>query len=233
MIMSEFWDIYDGNKIYRKGEAMNSFYGYKVVGIYKDEAEVAADKMAQNHGYKPGYLKYEDLDKDGLLTDADRQVIGSPYPKFTFGGNINLAYKGFDFGLTFYGVLGAQLLNSKAGSRNWVATMNFTDAYAKDHWTKETPNSSNPSVEGLLKSADGQLDSYLVQSANYFQIQNIQLGYNFEKLFGKLDARVYLSANQPLSIFTYEGFTPEVSSGVDTQTYPMAATYSLGIKLTY
>lgn len=220
-------------QIMQVGYPMNSFYGYKVTSIYQNEAEVNADPIARENGYKPGYLKYEDLDGDGHLTDKDRQVIGSPYPKFTYGGNINLVWKGFDFGLTFYGVVGAKVLNQKAGARNWVAAMNFTDAYARDHWTPSSPSSRNPSVEGLIKASDGQLNSWLVQNADYFQIQNIQLGYNFRKLFGRLDARVYISANQPLSIFSYEGFTPETGDGRDNQTYPMAATYSLGVRLTY
>jgi hypothetical protein len=111
--------------------------------------------------------------------------------------------------------------------------MNFTDAYARNHWTDKTPDSDNPSVEGLIKSANGQLNSWLIRNADYFQIRNVQVGYSFSKLFGRLDARVYISADQPFSIFTYEGFTPEVQSGVDTRTYPMAATYSIGVRLTY
>lgn len=220
-------------QIMHVGYPMNSFYGYKVIGIYRSEAEVNEDPLAQKMGYKPGYLKYEDLDGDGQLTDKDRQVIGDPYPKFTYGGNISVAWKGIDFGLTFYGVAGAKVLDAKAGSRNWVAAMNFTDAYARNHWTDKTPDSDNPSVEGLIKSANGQLNSWLIRNADYFQIRNVQVGYSFSKLFGRLDARVYISADQPFSIFTYEGFTPEVQSGVDTRTYPMAATYSIGVRLTY
>ena len=220
-------------QIMHVGYPMNSFYGYKVIGIYRSEAEVNEDPLAQKMGYKPGYLKYEDLDGDGQLTDKDRQVIGDPYPKFTYGGNISVAWKGIDFGLTFYGVAGAKVLDAKAGSRNWVAAMNFTDAYARNHWTDKTPDSDNPSVEGLIKSANGQLNSWLIRNADYFQIRNVQIGYSFSKLFDRLDARVYISADQPFSIFTYEGFTPEVQSGVDTRTYPMAATYSIGVRLTY
>ena len=212
---------------------MNSFYGYKVVGIYQSDAQVNADPIAIENGYKPGYMIYEDVDGDGHLTDKDRQVIGSPYPKFTYGGNIGLSWKEFDFSLTFYGVAGAKVLNQKAGARNWVVAMNFTDAYARDHWTPANPDSSNPSVAGLIAASNGQLNSWFIQKAGYFQIQNVQLGYNIKDLFGKLDARVYLSANQPFSIFTYEGFTPEVSDGRDNQTYPVAATYSLGVKITY
>ena len=187
--------------------------------------------MAQ--GFRPGYLRYEDKDRNGELTDADRQVIGSPYPKFTYGGTVAFAWKSLDFNMTFYGAAGVQVINAKEGSRNWVSNMNFTDAYARDHWSETNRDSSNPSVQGLIAGLRGQLNSYLVQDADFFQIQNIQVGYSFDKIFGKLGARVYISASQPFSIFRYEGFSPEVPSGIDTQTYPVAATYSLGVSLTY
>lgn len=220
-------------QIMMTGHPMNSFYGYKVIGIYRDQAEIEADPIAVAQGFRPGYLRYEDKDRNGELTDADRQVIGSPYPKFTYGGTVAFAWKSLDFNMTFYGAAGVQVINAKEGSRNWVSNMNFTDAYARDHWSETNRDSSNPSVQGLIAGLRGQLNSYLVQDADFFQIQNIQVGYSFDKIFGKLGARVYISASQPFSIFRYEGFSPEVPSGIDTQTYPVAATYSLGVSLTY
>lgn len=220
-------------QIMQVGHPMNSFYGYKVVGIYRDQAEVDADPIAVAQGFKPGYFRYEDRDGNGELTDADRQVIGSPYPKFTYGGTLAFTWKALDFSMTFYGAAGVQVINAKEGSRNWVSNMNFTEAYAKDHWTETNRGSRNPSVEGLLAGMKGQLNSYLVQDADFFQIQNIQLGYTFRNIFDGLGARVYISASQPFSIFRYEGFSPEISSGIDTQTYPVAATYSIGVSLTY
>lgn len=215
------------------GHPMNSFYGYKVDGIYKSEEEVKADPIAVANGYKPGYLRYVDIDENGVLDDSDRTFLGSPYPKFTYGGNISLAWKGIDFGMTFYGVAGVSVANSKSGFRNYASLMNFTDRFAEDHWTPSNTGSKNPSVEGLMKASTGQLNGYFVQKANYFQIQNVQLGYTFDKLFGHFKTRVYLSASQPLSIYSYEGFNPEIASGLDTETYPMAATYSIGASITF
>ena len=215
------------------GHPMNSFYGYQVDGIYKSESEVAADPIAVANGYKPGYLKYVDINEDGVLNDNDRTYLGSPYPKLTYGGNIGLGWKNFDFGMTFYGVAGVSVANSKNGFRNYASVMNFTDSFAKDHWTASNTDSKNPSVEGLMKASVGRLNGYFVQKANYFQIQNVQLGYTFNKLFGALRTRVYFSATQPLSIYSYEGFNPDIASGLDTETYPMAATYSLGLNITF
>jgi TonB-linked SusC/RagA family outer membrane protein len=215
------------------GQPMNSFYGYKVAGVYASQAEVDADPIAVANGYKPGYLKYVDMDGDKALTDKDRTYLGSPYPKLTYGGNIALTWRKFDFGMNFYGVSGVSVANSKNGFRNYASVMNFTKNFYSNHWTTSNTTSTNPSVEGLMKASNGQINGYFVQDASYFQLQNIQFGYTFDKLFGVLKTRIYLSAAQPLSIFKYEGFNPEIPSGLDTETYPMAATYSIGANITF
>jgi hypothetical protein len=151
----------------------------------------------------------------------------------TYGGNIALTWRKFDFGMNFYGVSGVSVANSKNGFRNYASVMNFTQNFYNNHWTTSNTTSMNPSVEGLMKASNGQINGYFVQDASYFQLQNIQLGYTFDKLFGVLKTRIYLSAAQPLSIFKYEGFNPEIPSGLDTETYPMAATYSIGANITF
>lgn len=215
------------------GEPMNSYYGYQTNGIFASDAEAAADKIGAAMGAKGGYLRYVDQDGDGVLTGKDRTCLGSPYPSFTYGGHVNLAWRKWDFGMTFYGVLGVDVINVKMLNRYWATEMNFTDAFANDHWTPSNTGSKNPSVGGLLQAANGQLNDYFVQNANYLQIQNIQLGYSFKKLFGILGGRVYFNAAQPFTFFKYEGFTPEIANGIDNETYPMASTFSLGVKITY
>lgn len=113
--------------------------------------------------------------------------------------------------------------------------MNFTHDFAVDHFTESNKGSKNPSVAGLLAAANGQINDYFIEDASYFQIQNIQLGYNFKKLWNKLDARVYLSAQNPFTFFKYQGYTPEIvdATGLDRETYPMARTFSIGLKINY
>ena len=71
-----------------------------------------------------------------------------------------------------------------------------------------------------------------VEDGSYFRIQNIQLGYTFKVKNGPT-FRVHAAAERPLTVFKYNGFTPEVSSGFDMQTYPLAAVYSFGLSITY
>lgn len=224
-------------QIMKVGQPMNSFYGYKTDGLWTSEAEIAAaGDFAKQQGAQVGYLKYVDVNKDGNFDSEDRTYLGAPYPKFTFGGNIGLNWRNWDFGMTFYGVAGIQICNAKMAMRYWAgANMNFTHDFAVDHFTESNKGSKNPSVAGLLAAANGQINDYFIEDASYFQIQNIQLGYNFKKLWNKLDARVYLSAQNPFTFFKYQGYTPEIvdATGLDRETYPMARTFSIGLKINY
>jgi len=224
-------------QIMKVGKPMNSYYGYKTDGLWTSEAEIAsAGSFATQQGAQVGYLKYVDANGDGDFDSDDRTYLGAPYPKFTYGGNIALDYKNWDFGLTFYGVAGIDICNAKMAMRYWAgANMNFTHDYAKDHFTSTNTGSKNPSVAGLIAAANGQINDYFIEKANYFQIQNIQLGYTFKKAFKAIDTRVYLSAQNPLTVFKYQGLTPEIvdATGLDRETYPMARTFSLGVKITY
>lgn len=224
-------------QIMKVGQPMNSFYGYMTDGLWTSEAEIAAaGDFAKQQGAQVGYLKYVDVNNDGNFDSEDRTYLGAPYPKFTFGGNIGLNWRNWDFGMTFYGVAGIQICNAKMAMRYWAgANMNFTHDFAVDHFTESNKGSKNPSVAGLLAAANGQINDYFIEDASYFQIQNIQLGYNFKKLWNKLDARVYLSAQNPFTFFKYQGYTPEIvdATGLDRETYPMARTFSIGLKINY
>ncbi len=94
---------------------------------------------------------------------------------------------------------------------------------------------ANPSVAGLLAAANGNINDYFIEDGSYFQIQTLQLGYNFRKLWDKIDARVYFLAQNPLTVFNYNGYTPEIpdATGLDRETYPMARTFSLGVRISY
>ena len=98
-----------------------------------------------------------------------------------------------------------------------------------------------PSAEAYNSSATQQANNFFVEDAWYLRIQNIQLGYTFKDL-GKKDLikslRIYLAAQRPYTLFTYNGFTPEIggspiSSGIDNSTYPMQAIYTCGLKLNF
>ncbi len=234
--------INDGKTVNIVGEQMNSFYGYKVVGIYQTPEEVAADPIAKANGLEPGDFKYQDVNKDGVIDASDRQTLGSYIPNFTYGLNLGLEWKNLDFMLTTYGQMGAQMFNRKRALRYAQSNYNFDAAQVEDRWTGAGSTNTNPSAKALTKGwnvSDQKINSYFVESADFFRIQNATLGYTLKNLtFGSYvlpSIRLSLTADRPLSLFSAHAFTPELSDaeGWDTKVYPLTATYTFGVQIQF
>jgi hypothetical protein len=108
---------------------------------------------------------------------------------------------------------------------------------AKNRWHGEGTSNKYPSSAGLRKSWNQKMSSYFVEDGSFFRIQNVSLAYNIreKELFGAHipNARIILTAERPLTVFNYNGFNPEVANGVDTQTYPIPAVYTVGLNVTF
>src|SRR5690606_10913626 len=102
--------------ILKAGNPFGSFYGLKVNGIYQSDDDV--NSSPSYIGARAGGLKYEDVNGDGKIDDADRTVIGNPHPDFVYSLNFSGSYKDFDFLMYFYGSQGNDLFE---------ATRYFTD----------------------------------------------------------------------------------------------------------
>ncbi len=224
------------------GKEMNSFYGYKVIGVYQTAEECAKDPIAVANGLEPGDFKYEDVNKDGKIDGDDKQVLGSYIPNFTYGLNLGFNWKSLDFELTTYGQTGAQMFNRKRALRYDQANYNFDRDQFKHRWTGEGSTNRYPSAKALTKSwntSDQRTNSYMVENADFFRIQNITLGYSFKNIkFGSYtmpSIRLSLTADRPLTCFSANTFTPEISDpqGWDTNVYPLTATYTFGVQIQF
>ena len=220
------------------GEAMNSYYGLKAIGVYQNEEQIKNDPIAVANGLLPGDLIFEDVNGDQVIDGNDRQVLGSALPKIMYGANLAMGYKNFDFSMTLNGVAGNKIVNQKRGMRRNDPFLNYDADLVNNRWQGEGTSNKYPSAAGLDRSWNiSQFNSFLVESGNYFRIQNMQLGYTFNHIGPKSKKgamlRLYVSADRPFTAFSYNGFTPEISGGFDTKTYPMASNYTFGVRLTY
>lgn len=231
-----------GKTINMVGEEMNSFYGFKVVGVYQNDAECAADPIAVANGLVPGDFKYEDVNKDGVIDGNDRQTLGAYIPNLTYGLNLGLSWKNLDFELTTYGQAGAQMYNRKRALRYSQSNFNFDEAQYKNRWTGEGSTNEHPSAAALVKGwnvSDQKVNSYFVESADYFRIQNITLAYNFRNIkmgnYTLPGIRVSVTADRPFTTFKANAFTPELSDaeGWDVEVYPLTSTYTLGVQIDF
>lgn len=234
--------IKGGKTVNMVGETMNSFYGYKVIGIYQTPEQCAADPIAVANGLEPGDFIYEDVNGDHVIDGNDKQVLGSYVPSFTYGFNAGFSYKNFDFSLTTYGQAGGELWNRKRALRYAADYYNFDRAQYENRWTGAGSTNEHPSAKALLKTwnkSDSNNASYFVESSNYFRIQNITLGYSFKNLkigsYVMPGLRLSLTADRPFTTFKANSFTPEVSDaeGWDTEVYPLTSTYTFGVQIDF
>lgn len=243
--------IKGGKTVNKVGEKMNSYYGFKVVGIYQTPEECAADPIAVANGLEPGDFKYQDVNGDHVIDGSDKQILGSYIPDFTYGINLGFNYKNFDFALTSYGQAGGELWNRKRALRYAQSNYNFDKAQYDNRWTGPGSTNDHPSAKALIKTwnvSDSNNASYFVESANYFRIQNITLGYSFKNI--KIDSyvmpslRLSLTADRPFTTFKANSFSPELGSyvdgserreseGWDTEVYPLTSTYTFGVQIEF
>jgi len=218
---------------YIVGEPLAAFYGYEIAGVYQNLDEINADPIATTNNLEPGDFRYVDQNNDGLINDDDRTVLGSYLPSFTFGANLGMDYKNWDFSMSLYGQTGNKILNRKRGEVIWTNDQNMDADLAINRWHGEGTSDSYPSSKGLRKGWNQKMSTFFVEDGSFFRIQNIQLGYNLTDLQifkTSTDARVYLTAERPFSFFKYNGFNPEVmGQGVDSQQYPVPSVYTIGL----
>ncbi|WP_229359399.1 SusC/RagA family TonB-linked outer membrane protein [Flectobacillus major] len=236
------------------GQPIGQFFGYIVDGIFQNNTEISSS--AQPNA-KPGDFKYRDISgpngvPDGVITDLDRAPIGNPNPKYSYGINSNFMYKEFDLTLDFQGVAGVDIYNANLGLR--YGNENFTKDFYNNRWHGEGTSNTYPSAN--IGGGDNyKPNSFFVESGAYFRVRNIQLGYTLPNaLTDKLHIkklRVFANAQNAFNFFKYRGFSPEVSgayknsgevvtgttatinSGIDTNVYPLFATYNFGLNVTF
>lgn len=231
------------------GEPLMAFYGREVAGVYQSQAEIDADPVAVENGLVPGDFKYVDQNNDGMIDDDDRVILGSYFPNFTYGANLSVFFKGFDVTASLYGQSGNKVLNRKRGEIIWTADGNMDADLATNVWRWEDGNNNGivdagegsgntyPSSSGLRRGWNQKMSDYFVEDGSFFRIQNLQIGYTLKSktwLNGQFpETRISFTAERPYTHFKYNGFTPEVANGWDSQTYPVAAIYTIGLNIKF
>jgi TonB-linked SusC/RagA family outer membrane protein len=232
------------------GQPINYFYGYQFIGVYQTQAEIDKDPIASSYNatavtkIQPGFPKYKDQDGNGILDDKDRINMGNYLPKVTYGFNLALDYHNFDFSIAVQGVAGNKILNLNRGKIYKASTsLNIDEKFANGLWTGPGSTNSYPSAYALGQGWFKVSNSFFVESGAYLRIQNIQLGYNFNVgQKSPIALRVFATADRPFISTKYSGITPEIGLynafgypvyGYDANVYPIAATYSLGVRATF
>ncbi|MET0244639.1 MAG: SusC/RagA family TonB-linked outer membrane protein, partial [Flavitalea sp.] len=223
------------------GLPLNSFYGYIVDGIIQTGETYEAQPLSA-----PGELKFRDVNGDKTITAADRTILGSPFPDFTYGINNSFSYGRFNLSFFWQGVKGGKILNLNISeSENPISFRRnrLSESYT-DRWTPTNPtnaNSSGLAPKFAYVDASGTINSRAVQSSSYFRLKNISVSYDIPSPKNNIfqGAQVYFVAQNLITISNYNGYDPEVSSfgtsnvRVDYNAYPLAKIYTLGLNVKF
>mgnify|MGYP002713097336 CR=1 FL=1 len=223
------------------GEPLEAFFGYEVEGVFQNDGEITNSGYTQEFIDEkqliPGDFKYKDQNGDGVIDDLDRVVLGSYLPSLTFGFHIGASYKNFDLTANFQGQSGYNILNRKRGEIIFTTDTNIDADLAKNLWRGDGTSDIYPSAAGLRKGWNQAMSDYFVENGSYFRIQNVRLSYYIKNKkiqnVSLPETTISLTADRPLTVFKYNGFNPEVANGIDRQTYPIPAVYTVGLNVKF
>ena len=258
-----------------EGAPIAQFYGYVIDGMFREgdpTEKVGPRTIFTNQPYYvdddgvkqyaqknaiAGDARYKDLDGDGRITAKDREVLGSPIPKLTFGFSVNMQYKGFDFVAFFNGTYGNSIMNgSKQYLYNPVGYQNrgaaFADRYrdeiVKDGVVVVTEN-HDTDVYRVNATTYTRMSNFFVEDGSFLRLRNVTLGYtipgSLTQKIGVEKLRIYAGGKNLLTLTKYSGLNPEVGGqngdekvqtltmGVDIGLYPVTKMLYFGANIVF
>ncbi|KRT14529.1 hypothetical protein ASU31_19080 [Pedobacter ginsenosidimutans] len=227
-----------GLTVNREGYSIGSLFGYQAEGLFASDAEVAAH--AKQFGtVKAGDIRYKDQNGDNLINEADKIVIGSTIPRFTYASTLSGSYKGFDLSVLIQGVGKANGYLAGPG----ILPFNVGGAIGgtirednKDRWTPDNPNAKYPRL-AFGETNNEQVSTFFLKDASYLRIKNVQIGYTLPVGIAQKIAlkRLRIFANgSNLSSFDrfWEGYDVEAPVG-GGNIYPQVKVYTFGLEATF
>lgn len=230
------------------GFPMEMYYGYLADGVFLDQDDISswAVQTAVTPAPQAGDLRYRDISgpegvPDGKVDPTyDRVYLGSRIPKYTYGFNLDLKYRGFDLGIFLQGVAGV------SGQLTGYAGLAFFNLGNIQRWQMEgrfDPENplrypEYPRLEVVSNSGTPNtvLSDFWVLNGSYLRLKNIQLGYTIPgtvtNKLGINSIRLYSSVENPVTWSNYrQGWDPEINTGGDY--YPILSTYTFGLNIKF
>lgn len=217
------------------GHTVYAQVGYIADGIFKSQDEV--DNHAEQEGAAVGRIRYRDINGDGKITEADQDWIYNPTPRFTYGLNIYLEYKGFDLTMFWQGSADAQVISDvKRKSDFWsISNVGFLNKGVRvlDAWSPTNPDSDIPALTRTDSNNETRVSTYFVENGSFLKLRNLQIGYTLpQRAINALHMtrfRVYASAQNCLTI-KHPSFTGQDPENPNFG-YPIPLNLTLGLNI--
>lgn len=187
-----------------------------------------------------GSPKFKDLNQDGKIDREDWAIIGDPNPDFIFSWTNNFTYKNFDLSIFINGSYGNDIMQLGRGEYAMVSPFSSQRRDMLNYWTSSNTSTNIPAPR-TAPHAYLPLSSWMIEDGSYIRLKNVVLGYRFPINKTIESLRVYVSAQNLLTITNYTGYDPEVSSkggsnlqpGVDYNAYPSSRVFTMGVNISF
>jgi len=223
--------------VIQPGAPLGSFYGYVSNGIFQNAAEVAASAQPTA---VPGDRRYADLNGDGKIDASDRKFIGNSQPKFFGGMSHDFSYHSFDLGFSVNWVYGNEILNSTRAELDLPTGQKNSSQRVVNRWTPTNPGNT---IQRASLNRAFLFSDALLEDGSYLRLNTVTLGYHLPSKIVKAlrisNLKVYASALNLLTLTHYTGYDPEsnqsgqnnILRGIDSDSYPSAKTFLLGLNV--
>ncbi|CAN5688315.1 hypothetical protein BH11BAC3_BH11BAC3_36240 [soil metagenome] len=228
-----------------EGFPLNSVWGYKTAGYFQTQDEVDAYKTGVKYPFfpnpGPGDVKYLDLNNDGVISAGDGTpenpgdlvYLGNTNSRYTYGIDLGLSWKRFDFSVFMQGAIKRAFLINEGTLSPLLGTADVPWSIHQDHWTPDNPNALFPRMYQTSAHNFRPSDKW-TQNGSYIRLKNIQVGYTVPiNVKYVRDLKIYISGQDLWeSTKVLNVFDPEVGNDVSATTYPFYRTVSFGLNFT-
>jgi TonB-linked SusC/RagA family outer membrane protein len=226
--------------LYRTGNPVSQPFGY-IFDRFYSEAD-ADNENIPDHQYllKPGDMVYKDLNDDNVINQDDQMAIGYPmYPEYTFGANMGIQYKNFDFSMSWAGASNTSRMLGETYRVAFGATLNrsLLQYMADGRWTEETADMATYPRMTLTGKENNSKDSdFWLRDASYLRLKSLEIGYGFSgdllRKVGISKLRAVVNGYNLITFDKLEITDPESRTGSDSK-YPLTKIYNLGVKVQF
>ena len=247
------WNMDGLYAIQREGMPLMNYYGLETDGLFQSYEEIESSATLPGIAVQPGDVKYVDQNGDGVIDNNDRVVLGNPFPRYTFGFNYGLTWRGFDFSMFWQGVgkrsqyVRGEMLEPFHANYSWIIYKHQLDFWTPTNTDAEYPRLSASGSSSYTNNYKGS--SLNVHNGAYARLKNLTLGYSLPakviRTLGMSKCRFYVTGENLWTICNKSWIDPEVSNVSSTggegdtsagryyRSYPSLRYYGVGIDVTF
>ncbi|GAB3549230.1 TonB-dependent receptor [Spirosoma fluminis] len=194
------------------GQPLSVIYDYKKIGLWQTSDKENGTLARQTSPVQfPGQIRVEDVNGDGKIDPADRQILGNFQPAWEGGLTNRFSFKNFDLSIVTFARMGMKVIvpyltgNSTGSGGFAFYNQGRVNQIKTDYWTEANPTNNFPAPDaGSAVAWFGSTLGYY--DGSFIKVRSINLGYTFSseliRKIGMSSARVYFNATNPLILYS-------------------------------